>query len=410
MSARQYSNQKHHENKTWIFLIKTFALAILLLFLSVSFISLPDAQAADPKKKLSEIKKKLKKTKERVKESKAKEKSVLSRIQNLDRSIKKKGRELQSYNNRISKTQSEIQNLSKEISTLNEKMGTRQDHLKERLMALYKQQYGGHALVLISAKDNQDLIKKSKYISLIAYYDRKVIDKYGIDIHKVNAKKKELEVLNGKLKQDKASAKKTQKALKTDRIKKDKLLSMIRSKRKSYEKTVKELEESSSKLKKMLRTQKRKKLPKSITGKGFQSLKGRLGWPVTGRVLIPFGKYKSPEFNITVFKNGIEIKSKPGERPKAVSGGRVVYADWFKGYGLLLIIDHGSGYHSLYGNLSEIFLKDGDILIKGTALGKVGKSSLLDVPTLYFEIRHKGKPVDPTKWLKRKRRGKKRIN
>jgi septal ring factor EnvC (AmiA/AmiB activator) len=184
---------------------------------------------------------------------------------------------------------------------------------------------------------------------------------------------------------------------------------MIRSKRKTYEKAIKELEESSKKLRNMIKRIEKRKIPKSVIGKGFRSLKGHLPWPVSGRVLIPFGKYKDPEFKITVFKNGIEIKPKAREKPKAVAGGRVVYADWFKGYGLLLIIDHGSGYHSLYGNLAEIYLDTGDIIVKGTAVGKTGKSRLLNVHTLYFEIRHKGKPLDPMKWLKRKIRIKRRI-
>jgi septal ring factor EnvC (AmiA/AmiB activator) len=103
--------------------------------------------------------------------------------------------------------------------------------------------------------------------------------------------------------------------------------------------------------------------------------------------------------NIPVFKNGIEISADDGEQPVAVSGGNVVYADWFKGYGLLLIINHGSGYHSLYGHLSEIFYRSGDIITKGTAVGNIGESGLLNVPSLYFEIRYKGKPVDPMQWL-----------
>jgi septal ring factor EnvC (AmiA/AmiB activator) len=74
-----------------------------------------------------------------------------------------------------------------------------------------------------------------------------------------------------------------------------------------------------------------------------------------------------------------------------------------------LIIDHGSGYHSLYGNLSEIFLNTGDILIEGTVVGKIGKSELLTFHTLYFEIRHKGKPVDPAEWLGRNSRAAKKI-
>ena len=152
----------------------------------------------------------------------------------------------------------------------------------------------------------------------------------------------------------------------------------------------------------------KKKVPKSIIGKGLRASKGHLPWPVIGKVLIPFGKYKDPKFNIPVFKNGIEIKAKPEEQPKAVYGGRVVFADWFKGYGLLLIINHGNGYHSLYGNLSEIFHKTGDIINKGTAIGTIGAPRLMNVSTLYFEIRYKGRPVDPQIWLKRNWKSKKK--
>jgi septal ring factor EnvC (AmiA/AmiB activator) len=130
---------------------------------------------------------------------------------------------------------------------------------------------------------------------------------------------------------------------------------------------------------------------------------------VPGRVAIPYGEYKDPEYGITVFKNGLEIAPEQGEKPKAVAGGRVVYADWFKGYGLLLIVDHDNGYHSLYGNLSEIFLKSGDILIEGTVVGNIGNSQILNYPTLYFEIRHKGKPVNPSQWLTRKGYPKKKV-
>jgi septal ring factor EnvC (AmiA/AmiB activator) len=158
----------------------------------------------------------------------------------------------------------------------------------------------------------------------------------------------------------------------------------------------------------MIKRLEKKRVPKSIIGKGFRASKGHLPWPVTGKVLIPFGKYKDPKFNIPVFKNGIEIKAKAGEHPKAAYGGRIVFADWFKGYGLLLIINHGNGYHSLYGNLSEIFHKTGDIINKGTAIGTIGAPRLMDVSTLYFEIRYKGRPVDPQIWLKRKWKGKRK--
>ena len=77
----------------------------------------------------------------------------------------------------------------------------------------------------------------------------------------------------------------------------------------------------------------------------------------------------------------------------------MIYASAFENYGKLLIIDHGNGYNTLYGNLSEILLRKGDLLIKGTELGMISKSKLLNKPALYFEIRYNGKPVNTTDWL-----------
>lgn len=391
-------------------LIRQISLLIgYILLISTFTLSLSPVEAANAKKELSEIQKELKTKKQQVKESIKKEKSVIENIEDIEKSIKQKERELKNYDKRIAQTRLEMHKLTEEIDALNNKLSGRQRHLKDRLRALYKQQYGGHALILISAKDHQDLIKKSKYISLIAYYDSKIINQFSIDIKEVLLKKIQIEKMNAALTSDKNLTMKTQKALETDRGKKDKILSTIRSKRQSYEKKIAELETASKKLREMMDRLKEKKLPAAITGKGFAALRGHLPWPVNGKVAVPFGKYKDAEFKITVYKNGVELLPEKGQQPKAIAGGRVVYSDWFKGYGLLLIIDHGSGYHSLYGNLSEIFLNTGDILIAGTVVGNIGQSSILNSPALYFEIRHKGKPVDPMQWLKRKGSTKERI-
>lgn len=379
--------------------ITSFILAVTLFLPHPS-----NLYAASPKKKLSQIEKKIKSKKRKVKEALKSEQSILSRIQSIEKNIQKKEKELKAFKKRISNTQSETRTLEKELNSLDKKLVKRKQFLKERLKSLYKQQYGDSTLILISAKDYNDLIRRSKYISLVAYSDNRIMREYTRDIEDLNVKIKNLEILKKKLETNKINARQKKKELQHNRVKKDRLLVTIRSKRSSYEKAIKELNKSSEKLRQLIKKFERKKIPKSVLGKGFRSWKGRLPWPLTGKVIVPYGKYKDPKFNITVFKNGIEIKAKEGYRPKAVAGGQVVYADWFKGYGQLLIINHGSGYHSLYGNLNEIFHETGDIIKKGTSIGKTGKSELLNVPSLYFEIRYKGKPVDPRKWLKRKRK------
>lgn len=362
----------------------------------------PVSEAATPQKKLSKIEEELKNKKARVKESIRKEQSILSRIENIDRNIQKKHEEMKSYDKRISETQTHILQLSKEIRSLDDRLSKSRGYLKKRLRTLYKQQYGGNALILVSASDYQDLIRKSKYISLVAYHDSRMMKDYRKKINEIKFKKGKMEILREKLETSKRNAEQKKQELQTDRLKKDRLLATVRSKRSTYEKTIKELEDSSKKLREMIKRLEEKRVPDDVIGKGIRASKGRLPWPVDGKVLIPFGKYNDPKFNIPVFKNGIEIKAKAGEKPKAVYGGRVVYADVFRGYGLLLIINHGTGYHSLYGNLSEIFYRTGDIIEKGTEIGTIDSSGLSSVPALYFEIRYKGKPVDPQLWLKGK--------
>jgi septal ring factor EnvC (AmiA/AmiB activator) len=382
--------------------VLAFSLFFLIIFTFCPLQS--DVSAASPKKKLSEIERKIKKKKQSVASALKKEQSILSRIENIERGIKGKKAELKKYEGLITKARTDIIKLNRDIKKLKKKLDLRREFLKERLRVLYKQQYGGNALILISARDYQDLIRKSKYLSLIAYRDSRTMEKYSSAIRDIQFKKKKLGVLQSKLESSKKEAKQKQKALQTDRIKKDRLLTTIRSKRSTYEKTIKELEASSEKLKEMIKKMREKKLAKSFVGKSFSARRGHLPWPVSGKVVVPFGKYKDPKFKIIVFKNGIEIKTDIGEEPQAIASGRVVFADVFQGYGQLLIIAHGDGFHSLYGHLSEIFHKTGDIIIRGTSLGRVGDSSLLLYPTLYFEIRLKGKPVNPLKWLKSKRR------
>ena len=387
------------------FSVRTVFSLSLIFLLILAFCSLPsDLFAASPKKKLTEIERKIKKKKQSVASALKKEQSILSRIESIDRGIMEKKSELKKYDSLIRKARSDIIALNKDIQNLKNKLEQRRDHLKNRLRALYKQQYGGNALILISARDYQDLIRKSKYLSLIAYRDNRIMEKYSSAISDIQFKKKQLGVLQSKLETSKEEAKQKKKSLQTDRKKKDRLLITIRSKRSTYEKTIRELEASSEKLKEMIEKMREKKLAKSIVGKNFSARRGHLPWPVSGQVVVPFGKYMDPKFKIVVFKNGIEIRTKSGAEPQSIASGRVVFADVFQGYGQLLIIDHGDGYHTLYGHLSEIFHKTGDIIIRGTSLGRVGSSSLLQYSTLYFEIRHKGKPVNPLKWLKRKRK------
>jgi len=390
---QHFDDEKHQPHSSRVMPVLLLVLWLVLASSSYTF-------AANPLQKLADIQKKLKSTIEEAKASKKKENSIRSNIDTINHNIGKKEQELRKYDQSIANTQSEMQNLSQEIRMLTDKLDARKKYLKERILSLYKRQYGGDALVLISASDYQDLTRKSKYISLLAFYDSKVLNKYSDDLHNINAKKGELDTLNEKLLTNKNTAVKKKKELQSDLNKKDQTLAKMKSIRIAKEKKIRELKESAQKLQQMVERLNNKKIPQSILGKGFASLKGRLPWPVRGGTLVQSYNQKESDQNEPVREDGIKIEADADSKAKSVAGGRVVFADSFKGYGMLIIIDHGSGYHSLYGNLEDFLIKSGDLLVEGMDIGTISQSEDADAPSLYFEIRHKGKPINPIHWLK----------
>ncbi|MDH5653525.1 MAG: peptidoglycan DD-metalloendopeptidase family protein [Gammaproteobacteria bacterium] len=173
-----------------------------------------------------------------------------------------------------------------------------------------------------------------------------------------------------------------------------------------------ELENKSLSLQRMLEDEKQlQKLLQTISellpdssdpaqrNQAFAGLRGRLSWPVQGRIKQVFGKNRGSS---RVQWNGVIITANPGREVRAVSHGRVAYADWLRGYGLLLIIDHGQGYMSLYGHNQVLFKETGDWVDSNDVIATVGNSGGQDENGLYFEIRFKGKPANPNLWCKKR--------
>ena len=141
-------------------------------------------------------------------------------------------------------------------------------------------------------------------------------------------------------------------------------------------------------------------IPKVLAGaEPLSTRRGRVPWPVEGRVLQGFGT-TAPDGRAV---EGLLIGARAGADVQAIAHGRIAYADWLKGYGLLAIVDHGDGFMSLYAH-NEALLKDvGDWVDAGDALATVGASGGRSEPGVYFELRRDGQPVDPAAWLARRK-------
>ena len=147
----------------------------------------------------------------------------------------------------------------------------------------------------------------------------------------------------------------------------------------------------------------RKGLPEwsnDLRGRSFPDLRGRLRWPVAGRIVGRYGTQRTGHLSW----QGVMIAAGEGQEVRAIAGGRVVFADWLRGYGWLLIVDHGKGYMSLYGHNEQLYPAPGQKVDPGEIIGRVGVSGGIQRPALYFEIRHNGAPMDPAGWCASHRR------
>lgn len=135
-----------------------------------------------------------------------------------------------------------------------------------------------------------------------------------------------------------------------------------------------------------------------VSNRPFKELKGKLPWPTQGKIIKQFGSARATN---KVRWQGLMIASDEGAPVHAVHHGRVVFADYLRGHGLLLIIDHGDSFLSLYAHNQMLYKEIGDWVSAGEEIATVGQSGGQDQAGLYFELRHQGKPTNPNSWLKK---------
>jgi murein DD-endopeptidase MepM/ murein hydrolase activator NlpD len=192
------------------------------------------------------------------------------------------------------------------------------------------------------------------------------------------------------------------------------LLAKVRDERASHERMVGELSEATRRLEAFVRDLQAKQrravarpspaptrpAPGEPGSGGLAGVRGRLAWPAEGKVVGEYGAQVHPRFGTKTFRNGIDIEVAEGTDIRAVYPGHVVYTGWFRGYGNLIIVDHGGEYYTLYAHVADIKVAEGEDVRQGQSIGTVGDTGSLQGPRLYFEVRHQGKPQDPAHWLR----------
>ena len=374
--------------------------AFLALALILPSTSAPATDPRQPKSKYGKVKDELEKTTEELKKIEKSETVTLREIENTSRQLSSAQKEYRERKQKADEARRAMESARKETEELAERVEKGREWLRQRLRAMHRQgKYGDALLLLGSARDLPDLTLRWRYLEKLASQEQNALRKYRDSMAELRSKKAGLERAYETLKAEEERSRVSHDRLSAEIKKKEQMLMSVRREKQSYSRIEWELKREAARIKKVISQSEREK-EKTYSYKGFRDGRGRLEWPVRGKVAIEFGKHNDPGLQTPVFRNGIYIAAPADTVARSVGEGKVVFADWFEGYGQLVIINHGGGYHTLYANLSEIFLSAGDIIKDKDRIGRVGTSGILDRPALYFEIRYKGKPLNPTQWLR----------
>ncbi len=272
--------------------------------------------------------------------------------------------------------------------------------LRPRLLARERMGRTGALHVLLASHSLADLVKRRYLLGRILSRDMAILGdaKAAYDLREQARAEREVEAL--RIRELALEAEDRRKLAEARKEERETLLAALRGARAFHERAAGEVRVQAKQLADFVSTLPPPRSRLSGPG-GFGARKGGLPPPSPGPITVGFGRVLNPKFNTVTVQNGIDIAAPPGAPVRAVAAGRVVHAGWFKGYGNLVIVDHGEGYHTLVAHLATMQTAMGEEVDQGAVLGTVGDSGSLKGAYLYFEIREKGHPVDPRPWLSR---------
>ena len=387
---------------------------ILLLLVSASV-----ARGETPRDELKGVKQEIRAKKKLISKTRKVEAVVSTELQEINRNLVKKMSDLGRLDRDLKGVESSLDRTGREITRVTDGANRKKQEIERRLASLYKAGELGAVRMFFSAETFPQMAENLRYMRSVLDNDKKVFAEYDQKITELRKLKVDLERDAAKKSRIKEGI-----AVKKIEIEKEKnnkaaYLVKVRQDRSSYEKSLKELQANAARLQTMmerLEALSRRKLssrhekPGSklkplaelppVPDRGFGSQKGRMSLPVRGEIVETYGKHKHPEFNSYTFSKGLSISAGAGSDIKAIYDGSVIFSDYFKGYGNMIIIDHGGGYFSLYAHAAKILKKVGADVARNETVATVGDTDSSRGPMLYFEIRHQGKPVDPADWVR----------
>jgi murein hydrolase activator len=351
------------------------------------------APAVSDEERLRKVQERRAALEQELRRMRGEEKSLLGEVERLELELSLRSEELTEIQITLRRTRAELDATVARVSQLEKSLAEARPALARHARALYKLGDMSYVRLLLSIDRPSDFFRGYRLVTTLARRDNARVSKFRSDLAAFTTEKAALEERTREslaLRNRLAAARRD---LDAQRARKTELLTSLVERKELNAAYVDELGQAETRLQALL----------SGLGDGgvevpLGAFRGSLPWPVEGGVRAPFGRRKHPRFDTYTVHNGIEIEAAPDAPVRAVHGGRVVFAERFRGYGLMVVVDHGGKHHSLYAQLADVQVAPGQQVEAGTLLGSADPAGP-DGLGVYFEMRYQGRPEDPEGWL-----------
>lgn len=334
---------------------------------------------------------------ERVAAYEKKEAGLFDALRAMDEAARALEEETERARQDADAAQKSLAQVQGRLQTVEQKLARTRRALALRAVALYKAGEVGPVELVFAAGTLRDRLARIQAMQLLLDHDHRLVEQHAAEKRELEAAQKSAAQAVKRRDQAVQRLDDRRRQLEDQRRAKRTLLAKVRGSKDREREALSELEASARALEAKLA-----QLERQSGGAGaasFALAEGQLPPPVPGRVLEGFGRVVDREYGTETFRKGVDFAVQPGEPVRAVAAGKVRYAGWFRGYGRIVILDHGGGYFTVSGHLDQISVHVGDTVAAGQPIGTAGDTGSLAGPQLYFEIRHGSEALDPSNWL-----------
>ncbi len=347
------------------------------------------------------------------------ERQLVTELEQLEQQLKTYQDQLDEQKALLAAHQKELADIERRLAAMESTQKQKKAAMAQRLRAIYKMGDLGYLTPLLSTASTADMQQHIKYLQIISEGDRQLLNETDVAMRAIQEEQNNLQKQREAALDVQNAIVEQQKQIRAQQQEKERLFAKISTDKEQYAVLIQRLEGSAGELQTFLtdldkertveKEQPAQKVgaeivfpenPQSVTdayAAHFRANKGKLLWPVEGKIITEFGPLRIGDTYTT--SNGVDIQAARGTPFYSVFKGTVMFAGWFKNYGKIVIVDHGGNFLSLYAHADEIIVKVGQPIETRQQLGKVGDTGSMKGASLHFEVRVNGTPDNPKQWL-----------